>query len=49
VAARVAPGAASVASASVRIELRAGSTAFELHWPTANMRELATLVRELGR
>lgn len=51
VAARVVAGAASasVASASVRIELKAGATPFDLHWPVANIRELAVLLRELGR
>lgn len=45
VAARVAPSAAS----AVRIELSAGSTRFDLHWPLAHTRELAALLRELGR
>lgn len=49
VAARVAAGGASVASASVRIELKAGATPLELHWPVAHMRELAALLEELGR
>jgi len=46
VAARVAPGAAS---ASVRVELNAGAARFELHWPLAHTRELAALLREIGR
>jgi hypothetical protein len=46
VAARVAPPCAATA---VRIELNAGATRFELHWPLANTRELAALLRELGR
>lgn len=46
VAARVAPGAASE---SVRIELKAGATRLELHWPMAHTRELAALLLELGR
>ena len=46
VAARVAQG---VASASVRVELNAGAARLELHWPLAHTRELATLLRELGR
>jgi hypothetical protein len=46
VAARVAPGAAS---ASVRVELNAGATRIELHWPLAHTRELAALLREIGR
>lgn len=46
VAARVAPRAVS---ASVRVELSAGTTRLELHWPLAHTRELAALLRELGR
>lgn len=46
VAARVAP---SVASTSVRVEFGAGSTRLELHWPLAHTRELAALLREMGR
>jgi hypothetical protein len=46
VAARVAPGAAS---ASVRVELNAGAARLELHWPLAHTRELAALLRDLGR
>jgi hypothetical protein len=46
VAARV---AAPCAATSVRIELNAGSTRLELHWPLANTRELAALLCELGR
>ena len=46
VAARVAPGAEST---SVRIELNAQGTRLDLHWPVAHMRELAALLRELGR
>ncbi|MDG0836304.1 IS66 family insertion sequence element accessory protein TnpB [Roseateles saccharophilus] len=39
-----------VASATtVRIELHAGSTRLELHWPVANARELAAWLREVGR
>lgn len=46
VAARVAmPAAAS----SVRIEVGAGAARLELHWPLTHMRELAALLRELGR
>lgn len=46
VAARAAtPGAAS----SVRIEVNAGAARLELHWPLAHARELAVLLRELGR
>lgn len=47
VAARVAPGVASLAS--VRIELNAKSARLDLHWPLAHTRELAVLLRELGR
>ena len=46
VAARVAPSAAST---SVRIELNAGTTRLELHWPLAHTRELAALLREVSR
>lgn len=46
VAARVAPG---TASSSVRLELNAGGTRIDLHWPLTHTRELATLVRELNR
>jgi hypothetical protein len=46
VAARVAP---STASTSVRLELSAGSSRLELHWPLAHTRELAALLRELGQ
>jgi hypothetical protein len=46
VAARVAPGASTT---SVRVELTAGPTRLELHWPLAHARELAALLREMGR
>tara|TARA_R110001592_G_scaffold98796_1_gene281798 strand:+ start:72 stop:413 length:342 start_codon:yes stop_codon:yes gene_type:complete len=46
VAARVAP---SGTSNSVRIELNSGASRLELHWPLAHTRELAALLRELGR
>jgi hypothetical protein len=46
VAARVAPSAAST---SVRVELNAGAVRLELHWPLAHTRELAALLREIGR
>lgn len=46
VAARVAPSAASTV---VRVELNAGTTRLELHWPLAHTSELATLLREIGR
>jgi hypothetical protein len=36
-------------AASVRIELNAGAARLELHWPLAHTRELAALLRELGR
>jgi hypothetical protein len=47
VAARVAPSLGS--TTSVRFELNAGTTRLELHWPLAHTRELAALLRELGR
>jgi hypothetical protein len=46
VAARVAPTAAS---ASIRVELDAGTTRLQMHWPLAHARELAALLREIGR
>ena len=46
VAARVAPSAAAT---SVRLELNAGDARLDLHWPLAHTRELADLLRELGR
>ena len=46
VAARVTPGAVS---ASVRVELSAGSARLVLHWPLAHTRELAAVLRELGQ
>lgn len=46
VAARLTP---SAAPASVRVELSAGGTRLDLHWPVAHMRELALLLREMGR
>ena len=45
VAARV-PAATA---ATVRVELHAGSTRVELHWPVGNARELAAWLREVGR
>ncbi len=46
VAARVTtPATAS----SVRIELNCAASRLELHWPLAHTRELAALLRELGR
>ena len=47
VAARVA--AKATASPSVRVELSAGSAWLQLHWPLAHTRELAALLREIGR
>jgi len=47
VAARLASNAAP--AASVRVELSAGTTRLDLHWPLAHTRELAALLRELGR
>jgi hypothetical protein len=46
VAARVAPNSGAT---SVRVELNAGAARLELHWPLAHTRELAALLRELGR
>ncbi len=46
VAARGAPGATP---ASIRVELNAGGTRLDLHWPLTHMRELAMLLREVGR
>ncbi len=39
----------ATSAATVRIELQAGSTRLELHWPVANTRELAAWLREVGR
>lgn len=36
-------------AASVRVELNAGATPIELHWPLTHTRELATWLREVGR
>jgi hypothetical protein len=36
-------------AATVRIELHAGSTRVELHWPVVHTRELAAWLREVGR
>ena len=36
-------------AATVRIDLQAGSTRVELHWPVGNARELAAWLREVGR
>jgi hypothetical protein len=46
VVARVAPAAASP---SVRLELNARGSRIDLHWPLSHTRELAALLRELGR
>ena len=46
VAARVVP---SGTSSSVRIELNCAASRLELHWPLVHTRELAALLRELGR
>lgn len=45
VAARVAPAAPG----SIRVELHAGSTRVDMHWPLTHARELAAWVRELAR
>ena len=47
VAARVASNAAS--TSSIRVEFNAGAARLELHWPVAHTRELAVLLREVGR
>ena len=49
VAARVAAKVTAWASTSVRVQLSAGAARLELHWPLAHTRELAALVREIGR
>lgn len=46
VAACVAPRSAA---SSVRLEINSSGERLELHWPLTHMRELAVLVRELGR
>ena len=45
VAARMPAGLA----ATVRVELQAGATRVELHWPVAHTGELASWLREVGR
>ena len=45
----VARVASSCASPSVRIELSAGSTRLDLHWPLSHTVELAALLREFTR
>ena len=45
VAASLPPGA----PAAVRIELHAGASRIELHWPLSHTRELACWLREVGR
>ena len=45
VAASLPPGA----TAAVRIELHAGASRIELHWPLSHSRELAAWLREVGR
>ena len=47
VAARV--GSDATPSTSIRVEMKAGAAKLELHWPLAHTRELASLLRELGR
>lgn len=50
VAARVAATAAAAGvSGTVRIEVQAGASRVELHWPLAHTRELAAWLREVGR
>ena len=50
VAARVATKAAPAgAAATVRIEVQAGTSRIELHWPLAATTELAAWLREAGR
>ena len=41
--------AASAALPSVRVELSAGASRLEVHWPVAHISEFASLLRELGR
>lgn len=36
-------------AATVRVELNAGATRVELHWPVVHTRELAAWLREVGR
>ena len=51
VAARVGPATpvAATATATIRVELNAGATRVELHWPMANTRELAAMLRDFAR
>ena len=39
----------AAATATVRIELQAGSMRVEMHWPVENARDLAAWLREVGR
>lgn len=39
----------ALSAATVRIDMQAGSTRVELHWPVANTCELAAWLREVGR
>jgi hypothetical protein len=41
--------ATPASASSVRIEVNAGVARLELHWPLAYARELAALLRDLGR
>lgn len=45
----VATRIAAAIDATVRIDMHAGSTRVELHWPVANARELAAWLREVSR
>jgi len=50
VAARAEPAATSASTTtSVRVQWEAPGARLELHWPLAHTRELAALLRELGR
>jgi hypothetical protein len=49
VAARVGTAAPAGVSGTVRIELQAGASRVELHWPLSGTRELAAWLREVGR
>jgi hypothetical protein len=46
IAARVAPGSAA---SCIRVELSAGSSRVEIHWPVSHARDLAAFVRGLGQ
>ena len=45
----VAASLAPSSGATIRVEFEVGATRVQMHWPLGHARELATLVREVGR